>query len=55
MKPVFENAIEFGKVLKRNTFQTEKGLYHIFLISHNEKIFFIKLKNHKIVECRQLN
>lgn len=55
MKHQFIKAAKNGKVVKSQTFMTEKGTYEITLVRHGEHIYFYKLLNGKIVECCDLN
>ena len=55
MKPEFVEAATNGKVVKSQKFVTAKGTYEILLVRHNQKVYYFKLLNQKIVECRNLS
>ena len=51
----FTRAINHGKVIKSQTFVTDKGTYRIDLIKFEDHIYFVKYKGDKLVECCNLN
>lgn len=50
-----QDLLRYGKILKVNNFQTEKGYYTIRLISYEGTIYFHKMKNGVQVEIKKLN
>lgn len=50
-----QDLLRYGKILKVNNFQTEKGYYTIRLISYEGVIYFHKMKNGIQVEIKKLN
>ena len=55
MQHEFVRAINHGKVVKSQSFVTDKGTYRIDLIKFEDYIYFAKYQNDKIVECCNLN
>lgn len=55
MKNIYKKAIEQGKILKHQSFETSKGLYTLFLVRYKDDIFFFKYKDGDIVECHNLS
>lgn len=55
MKTDCMEAITAGKVVKTQSFETERGTYAIALIRHKGEIYFYKYLNGKIVECCNLS
>lgn len=49
-----QDLLRYGKILKVNNFQTEKGYYTIRLISYEGAIYFHKMKNGVQVEIKRL-
>ena len=54
MRPDHEEAVANGRIIKTNTFITERGSYKIDIIAHNGSLFFYKSKNDTLVECINL-
>lgn len=44
-----------GKIIKVNNFDTAKGCYTIRIVSYNDKLYFHKMLNGKVVEVVNLN
>lgn len=55
MKQEHIDAIAFGKIIMTQTFVTEKGVYKLTHLRHNDFIYFIKERDGKIVEMCNLN
>lgn len=55
MKTIYKKALQQGKLLKYQSFETQKGLYTIFLARHDDEIFMFKYKDGKLVECVNLS
>lgn len=55
MQHIFVRAINHGKVVKTQTFVTDKGTYKIDLIRFEDDIYFVKYQAGKVVECCNLN
>lgn len=51
----FHKAINRGKVIKSQSFVTDKGTYKINLIKFEDQIYFAKYQNDKIVEVCNLS
>lgn len=49
-----QDLLRYGKILKVNNFQTEKGYYTIRLISYEGAIYFHKMKNGVQVEIKRI-
>lgn len=49
------NMLKEGIILKANTFDTTKGCYTIRIIAYNDKLYFHKMLNGKVVEVVNLN
>lgn len=50
-----QDLLRYGKIIKVNNFQTEKGYYTIRLISYKGSIYFHKMKNGVQVEIKELH
>lgn len=48
------DLLNYGRVLKSNDFSTSRGYYTIRIISHEEQLYFHKMKNGVLVECINL-
>lgn len=55
MLHIFTKAINHGKVVKTQSFETDKGVYKINLIRYDNDIYFVKYQDEKIVECCNLS
>lgn len=55
MQHIFTRAINHGKVIKTQSFVTDKGTYKIDLIRFEDDIYFVKYQDGKIVECCNLS
>ena len=44
-----------GTIIKVNHFDTAKGFYTIRIVSYNDKLYFHKMLNGKVVEVVNLN
>lgn len=55
MKQEFIKAVRHGKIVKQQTFPTEKGTYAISLVRYGSDIYFYKQLNEKIVEVCNLS
>lgn len=55
MLHIFTKAINHGKVVKTQSFETDKGVYKINLIRFEDDIYFVKYRDEKIVECCNLS
>lgn len=55
MKAEFSDAIRKGSVISVNTFETAKGVYKIFHVRYCNYIYLIKLRDDKILECKNLS
>jgi hypothetical protein len=55
MKNIYKKAIEQGKILKYQSFETSKGLYTLFLVNYKDDIFFFKYKDGDLCECCNLS
>jgi len=55
MKQEFIKAVKHGRVIKEQTFETEKGVYKIFLARYLDSIYFYKFKDNQLVECDNLS
>lgn len=55
MKYEFMDALKCGKVVKDQTFMTERGAYQIVLVRYKNCAYFFKYLNGKICECCNLN
>lgn len=55
MLHIFTKAINHGKVVKTQSFETDKGVYKINLIRYENDIYFVKYQDEKIVECCNLS
>ena len=55
MKQEFIKAARHGKIIKQQTFPTEKGTYTISLVRYGSDIYFYKQLNEKIVEVCNLS
>ena len=55
MKQEFIKAVRHGKIVKQQTFPTEKGTYTISLVRYGSDIYFYKQLNEKIVEVCNLS
>ena len=55
MKQEYMDAIKYGKVIKHQTFLTDRGGYQIVLVRYKNSVYFYKYLNGKIVECCNLN
>ena len=55
MKQEFIKAVKHGRVIKEQTFETEKGKYKIFLARYLDNIYFYKFLDDKLVECDNLS
>ena len=55
MKQEFIKAVRHGKIIKQQTFPTEKGTYTINLVRYGSDIYFYKQLNEKIVEVCNLS
>lgn len=51
----FHKALNHGKVIKSQKFETDKGVYKIDLIRYQEMIYMAKYQNDKIVEVCNLS
>lgn len=55
MKAEFEKARVLGMLVKRNSFDTQRGKYIISLYSWRGDIYFFKYREGKLVECSNLS
>ena len=55
MQHIFVKAINRGRVVKTQSFETDKGVYKIDLIQFENDIYFVKYQDGKIVECCNLS
>lgn len=54
MQKEFANALVLGRVVKSNTFVTERGTYKIDIRLWRKKVYFFKYKDGVLVECMKL-
>ena len=54
MQKMFENALISGRVVKSNTFETERGSYKIEIVAYKKDLYFFKYKEDELVECLNL-
>lgn len=54
MQKEFTNALILGRVVKSNTFVTERGTYKIDIRLWRKKVYFFKYKDAVLVECMKL-
>lgn len=54
MREDFFKVLQDSKVIKSNSFTTEKGAYIIDIRRSGNKLYFFKYKNNKLVECMDL-
>lgn len=54
MQKEFANALVLGRVIKSNTFVTERGTYKIDIRLWRKKVYFFKYKDGVLVECMKL-
>lgn len=50
-----QHALNYGRLVKRNQFVTEKGTYRIDIRLYKGKVYFIKYKDGALVESSCLN
>lgn len=55
MKFEFIDALKYGKVIKDQSFTTERGCYQILLVRYKNCAYFFKYLNGKLCECCNLN
>lgn len=54
-EPETTRMLREGKIIKVNNFYTAKGYYTIRIVSYNDKLYFHKMLNGKVVEVVNLN
>lgn len=54
MHKEFANALVLGRVVKSNTFVTERGTYKIDIRLWRKKVYFFKYKDGVLVEVMKL-
>lgn len=54
MQKEFVDVLKNGRIIKTNTFVTERGIYTIHIRTYQGKLYFFKYKNMKLVECIDL-
>lgn len=47
------DCVRYGKILKANSFNTDRGFYTIRLIDYKGSIWFYKMKNGNVVEVKK--
>ena len=55
MKRELENALISGRVVKTNTFATDRGEYKVDIITYKKNLYFFKYKDGKLVECLNIS
>lgn len=50
-----KNAIESGKVIFKNVYETNRGVYLLLVVKHNEQFYIFKYKNRVLVFANNLN
>lgn len=54
MQKEFVNVLVHGRVIKSNTFETNRGLYKIDIRLWRKSVYFYKYKDGVLVECVRL-
>lgn len=54
-EPETTRMLREGTIIKVNNFDTAKGFYTIRIVSYNDKLYFHKMLNGKVVEVVNLN
>lgn len=54
MQKDFSKALVYGRVIKSNTFETERGSYKIDIRLWRKNVYFFKYKDAVLVECMRL-
>lgn len=54
-EPETIRMLKEGTIIKANNFDTAKGRYTIHIVSYNDKLYFHKMLNGKVVEVVNLN
>lgn len=54
MQKEFTNALVLGRVVKSNTFETDRGQYKIDIRVWRKRVYFFKYKDGVLVECMKL-
>lgn len=54
-EPETTRMLREGTIIKVNNFDTAKGCYTIRIVSYNDKLYFHKMLNGKVVEVVNLN
>lgn len=54
MQKEFANALVLGRVVKSNTFVTDRGTYKIDIRIWRKRAYFFKYKDAVLVECSKL-
>ena len=54
MQKEFNRALVFGRTVKSNTFETERGVYKIDIRVWRKNVYFFKYKDAVLVECMKL-
>jgi hypothetical protein len=54
MQKEFNRALVFGRNVKSNTFETERGTYKIDIRVWRKNVYFFKYKDGVLVECMKL-
>ena len=55
MQHIFTKAINHGKVVKTQSFVTDKGTYKINFLKYENDIYFVKYQDDKLVEVCNLS
>ena len=55
MKYEFIDTLKYGKIIKDQSFMTERGCYQIVLVRHKNCVYFFKYLNGRVCECCNLN
>lgn len=55
MKQEFITAMNHGDIVNTQIFETERGIYELIIVRHNEEVYSFKYLNGKLVECHNLS
>lgn len=55
MKTIYKKAMENGTIVKYQSFQTDNGVYVLFLVRYEGEVFMFKYKDGDLVECVNLS
>lgn len=50
-----EELLWYGRILKSNTFGTERGVYTIRIIEYRDELYFHKMRDGEVLEVVNLN